>query len=269
MNLAPAFVRAKGEIRATFALTGGRTQVDRAFETGGLRLRFPNGRDGCEAVVVNTAGGVAGGDSALCDFVAEEGADVLLTTQSAEKIYRAQRDPAEINLSLRARDGASIAWLPQETILFSGAKLRRRLDADVGAGASLTILEAVVFGRVAMGELVVEGALHDRWRVRREGRLVFAEDFRVEGDIAGLLERPAIGRKARASAVLLHVSPRAESLLESMRGALGGAPCEWGASAWNGMLVVRFVSPSPELQRIAIISALRALRGAEAPRVWQ
>lgn len=268
MTTVPAYVRARGGIRAVFRARDGRTHAESVFETGGLRLRFPKTARGCEGVIVNTGGGVAGGDQADYDFTAGAESDVVLTTVAAEKIYRAERDAAEISLSLRAGERSTLAWLPQETILFSGARLRRRLDADMAADASLTIVEALVFGRMAMGELVVEGELHDRWRVRRGRKLIFAEDLRIDGDITGTLDRPAAGRKGRATATILHVSPGAEGRLEDVRAVLAHAPCEWGASAWNGMLAARFISPSPEMQRAAIVLALQALRGCAPPRVW-
>ena len=269
MTIVPAYVRANGEIRASFAATDGRTSVANVYETGGLRLRFPKVERGCEGVIVNTGGGVAGGDTATYDFLAEAGANVTLTTQSAEKIYRAQSDAAEINVSLRVREGASLEWLPQETIMFAGAKLKRRLDVDIAADASLTLVEAMVFGRLAMGELSIEGSMHDRWRIRRDQKLVFAEEFRLDGEIGETLGRPAIGRGGRATALMLYIAPGAEGMLELMRETLHEAPCECGVSAWNGMLVARFLSPVPEIQRAAILLALQALRGQDAPRVWR
>ena len=268
MTLVPAHARAVGEIRASFVASGGRTSVDELFETGGLRLRFPNAPGGLEGVIVNTGGGVAGGDSASYDFLASEGARVTLTTQSAEKIYRAQAEAAEINVSLRAREGAMLEWLPQETIMFAGAKLKRRLDVDLAEDAALTLVEPIVFGRLAMGELSIEGSLRDRWRVRRNQQLVFAEEFRIEGEIGETLDRPAVGRKGRATALMLHVAPGAEGMADPVREALRDAACECAVSAWNGMLVARFVSPAPEVQRLAIVLAMRALRGQDAPRVW-
>ena len=116
---------------------------------------------------------------------------------------------------------------------------------------------------------VADGEIRDRWRVRRDGALVFAEELRIDGAVAQTLERPAIGRAARATATLLHVAPDAEAKLEAFREALKEARAEWGASAWNGFLVARFVSPSPEAQRAAIITALGALFGKATPRVWQ
>ena len=269
MLTVPAHIRANGEIRARFSASNGRTSVAGLFETGGLRLKFPKAAEACEGVLVNTAGGIAGGDKASLEFHVEAGGKVMLTTQSAEKIYRAQTDCAEIEVHVRVDEGASLAWLPQETILFSGARLRRRLDADLESNSTLTILEPVVFGRLAMGEQVVEGEFRDRWRVRRNRALLFAEDFRIDGAIAGLLDRPVIGGGARSAATLLHIAPDCENRLAAFRAAMADTPCEWGASAWNGMLVARLVSASPEQLRAAIVTALGELLGRSAPRVWQ
>ena len=270
--MVPSFVRAKGEIRASFSALSGRTKVARVYETGGLRLRFPNVSRGCEGVIVNTAGGIAGGDQARFDFEVEAGGDVTLTTQAAEKIYRAQSEDegesARIEVGLRVGQGASLEWLPQETILFDEARLVRRLDVDLAADAAVTIVESVVFGRLAMGETVTRGLLRDRWRVRREGRLAFADELSFDGAVSSVLDRPACAGGGRACATLLHVSPDAESRIEPLREALAGATCEWGASAWNGLLLARFVSPSPERVRSAMVSALAWLRGRDAPRVW-
>ena len=268
-GLVPPHARARGEIRAEFRALGARTEMARVYEAGGLRLRCPNVARGCEGVIVNTGGGVAGGDSATFDIIAGEASDVTMTTQSAEKIYRAQDEPAEISVALRIAAGARFEWLPQETILFDGARLTRRLDIDLDASASLTLLEAVTFGRMAMGELRVEGSFRDRWRIRRDRRLLFAEDTNVDGDVTGLLDRPAIGRKARATATFVHIAPDAEASIDALRAALEPTACEWGASAWNGMAVARMLSPSPEILRAAIVHLLRATRGREAPRVWQ
>lgn len=265
----PAHARARGEIRVSFDDTAGRTSVSRLHEAGGLRLRFPRPVDGCEAVLVNTGGGIAGGDAARIRVTAGAGAEALLTTQSAEKIYRAQNAPARVSLSLAAGAGARLEWLPQETILFDGARLVRTLDLEADARARVTLLESTVFGRLAMGETRICGLLADRWRLRRGGSLVFAEDLRLDGPIADLLDRPACGAGARATALLVHLAPDAEAMLEPVRAALDGAACQHGASAWNGVLAVRLLSPSPAAVRAAIVPLLATLRGRPAPRVWQ
>jgi len=265
----PAYVRAVGQLRADFQATGARTQAMNIFETGGLRLRCPKVAQGCEGVLINSGGGVAGGDKCSYDFDVSPQAQVTFTTQSAEKIYRAQSNAAEVDVALRIGAHAAVEWLPQETILFSGARLNRRLDMDLEESSSLTMLESVIYGRMAMGETEVSGSFRDRWRIRRGRRLLFAEDMRLDGDMTGALDRPAVGDGARSNATFLHVAPDAEQRLEAIRASLTDAPCEWGASAWNGMALVRLISPSPEKMRAAIVSLLQSFRGRDAPRVWQ
>ena len=265
----PPYVRAVGELRADFQSVGSRTQAMNVFETGGLRLRCPRVAQGCEGVLINSGGGIAGGDKCSYDFDVGPNAQVTFTTQSAEKIYRAQSNAAEIDVALRIGARANVEWLPQETILFGGARLNRRLDMELDETSSLTMLESVIYGRMAMGEMEVTGAFRDRWRIRRGRRLLFAEDMRLDGDMTAALDRPAVGDGARASATFLHVAPDAEARLEEIRASLADAPCEWGASAWNGMALVRLLSPSPEKMRAAIVSLLQSFRGRDAPRVWQ
>lgn len=260
--------RANGEIRASFAAHGSRTRVARLYETGGLRLRFPKSGNICEAVIVNTAGGIVGGDRARLSFEAGHGAQVALTTQSAEKIYRTDGPPAHVETALTLEAGATLEWLPQETILFDRAGFARTLDVDMADDARLLLCESVVFGRLAMGEACASGAFRDRWRVRRDGKLVFAEDVRLEAP-AALLDRPAIGAGARAQATLLFVAPEAESRLDDCRAALANAACDAGASAFAGLLVARLVSPSPDVLRATILTLISRLVGRAAPRVWQ
>ena len=268
--LLPAHIRARGSIHAAFARTGNRTAIASVHEAGGLRLRFPRVAGGCEAVIVNTGGGIAGGDSQTLSFEAAEGTSATITTQSAEKVYRAQDGtPAEVHVSLRLASGSALEWLPQETILFDQARLTRRLDADLAPDAVLTVVESVIFGRLAMGESSVCGLFRDRWRVRRGGTLAFAEDLKLEGAQGEILDRPALGKGARACATLLHMAADAETHLDAVRAALAAQDCEAGASAWDGKLVVRAVSPSPERLRAAIMAATSILRGRDAPRVWQ
>ena len=265
----PAHVRARGELRAAFAASGGVTSLMRLYEAGGLRLRCPRVSGGCEAVSINTGGGMAGGDTARLDYRLEAGARVTFTSQSAEKIYRADGAAAQVAMSLRLAAGAQAEWLPQETILFDGARLDRRLDIDMAQDASLMLLESVVFGRLAMGEELRHGRFTDRWRVRRGGRLVLAEAVRLDGPVRDLLDRPALGQGARAVAAFLIIAPNAEARLDDVRALLADAPFPHGVSAFNKMLLARLAAPSPEALRNAIVKLLSGLRGRAAPRVWQ
>jgi urease accessory protein len=266
--------RVRADLRLVFARAGARTEAARVYETGGWRIRFPRSAEICEAVLVNTGGGMAGGDRARIDLALAPGARVIATTQSAEEIYRAEGAGAEVAVRLVVEAGAALVWAPQETLLFDRARLSRRLEADVAADASLLVAEASVFGRLAHGETRIDAAFRDDWRIRREGRLIFAEAVRLE-NAAATLDRPAVGRGARAIATLLLVDPLAPTRLDELRAALDavvanpGELLEAGAGVVDGALIARALSSSPARLRAAIVSAMRVLRGREAPRVWR
>ncbi|HEY9212365.1 MAG TPA: urease accessory protein UreD, partial [Ancylobacter sp.] len=160
-----------------------------------MRARFPSsGRRGrsLEAVLLNTGGGIAGGDSSHTSIRAERDARLVVTTQAAEKIYRSDGATSLISVDLNMGEGASIDWMPQATILFEGARVERSIAANMAADARLLLIEPVILGRTARGERMSYGQLFDRWRIRRGGRLVYADGLHLDGDIAGTLDRRAV-----------------------------------------------------------------------------
>jgi urease accessory protein len=264
----PEFVRTSSTLRASIAETGGRSAPARIHEAGALRLRFPRVGGACEGIILNTSGGIAGGDRQSLAFAIGPRARAAITTQSAEKVYRSDGEVASIATTLDLAEQATLAWLPQETILFDTARLSRRIDVAMAGTAALTIKESVIFGRTAMNEAYTRGAFHDRWRIRRDGRLVLAEDVRLAGDIAATLARSALGRGARAIATIVHIAPGAMSHLDGARAALDTALCDTGASAWNGMLVIRLAGPEPQAVRAASAHVLACLLPGVSPRIW-
>jgi urease accessory protein len=265
----PGFIRARGGVRIAIAPTVRGAAPVRVAESGGYRVRFPNAGGACEAVLINTGGGMAGGDHMRVDVELAAGARAVVTTQGAEKVHRSEGAETEVAIGLRLAGASRLDWLPQEQILFDGGRLRRTLAVDMAADAALTLCESVVFGRVARGETVHEGRFRDRWRIRRAGRLVFAEEVRLGVDLAEALSRRALGEGARALATVLHISPDAEVMREAARAALENARSECGASAWNGMLVARFLSPDPQALRTDLTRFLERFRGVPIPRSWQ
>jgi urease accessory protein len=260
--------RARGAVSFDVVSENGVTRRGALHESGSLRVRFPSPEgEGLSAVFVNTAGGVAGGDRFEIDISAGEGARLTLTTAAAEKVYRAPDSAAELSIALKAADGAKLAWLPQQTILFDRARLSRRIDIDLAEGASLLACEIVVFGRTAMGETMQNGALVDRWRVRRGGRLVFAETVRLEGDIGDKLARPAIAKGAVAIGTLLIV-PGDEALVTRLREISASLGSEVGVSAWNGFAMARFCAQDAARLRADMVAVLGRVSEVPLPRLW-
>jgi urease accessory protein len=241
-----------------------------SHESGGYRARFPTRFDGCsEAVLINTGGGMTGGDSLDIAVTADAGARAVVTTQAAEKIYRSDGPDTTVCSRLSLAETATLHWLPQEAILFSGARLTRSLDVEMAATATLIACEAVYFGRAAMGEIFDGAAWRDRWRVRRDGRLIFAEDVRLEGLVNLALQRPAIAAGGRAVATVIVAAPGAESRLDGARAALAGAVSECGASALESLLICRLISPDAAALRADLARLMAALTMSPLPRSWQ
>ncbi len=260
--------RARGRIALSVARSAGRTRCGNLHEEGSLRIRFPNADpQECEAVVVNTAGGIAGGDSHSFDIALEPATRLVISGAAAEKVYRTHGPDANVSARLTIGEGAALRWLPQETILFDAAGLVRSIEIELAADASLVLAEAVVFGRSAMGETVRNGRLVDRWRLRRQGQLVFADTFRLDGPIADMLAKPATGGGASAVASLL-VAPGDETLCASLRALQADMSGEMGVSAWNGILLARFCARDGAALRRDLVTALSVLGRGSLPRLW-
>jgi urease accessory protein len=260
--------RAVGRIALAVAAGPGGSRRTRLHEAGSLRARFPNGNGRTlDAVIVNVAGGMTGGDCFDIGIEAGPGAELSVTTAAAEKIYRSLGPDTEISVKLGVGPGAALAWLPQETILFDRARLRRQIDVDLACGASLLLAEATIFGRSAMGETVLSGHFSDRWCVRTEGALVFAETVKLDGGIAQhLAERAVAGGGAAVASVLKF--PGGEENVAAVRAMQQDFAGEVGASAWNGLALVRCVAADGAALRRDLVKVLMALGAGPLPRLW-
>jgi urease accessory protein len=261
--------RAVGRVALAVAAVSGASRRRRVHEAGSLRVRFPNGagRGTLDAVIVNTAGGMTGGDRFDIDIAVGAGATLTVTTAAAEKVYRSLGPDTHVGVKLDVGSGGALAWLPQETILFDQVRLRRTIEVDLAPEASLILAEAVVFGRSAMGEAVVRGHFFDRWRVRVGGALVFAETLRLDGAIAQCLARRAVAGEGVAIASVLKV-PGDDSGVAAIRASEKDFVGEVGVSAWNGLAVARLVAKDGAALHHDLISVLTALSPVPLPRLW-
>jgi urease accessory protein len=262
-------VLARGEL--CVAVKAGRTRIERLYQEGAAKIRMPKKEgDPLEAVLINTAGGLTGGDRLDWAVTVGEGASAMVTTQACEKVYRASSGTAELGCRLSVAAGGRLAWLPQETIVFDNSAFRRRIELDLAPGAGALIVEATVFGRRAMGERVRHARFCDRWRVRQGGRLIHAEDFAAGPDIGNqLASRAALGG-AEAFATVLLLAVDAEARLEAVRTAIGETG---GASAWevagSGKLLARLFAGDGYALRRQLIPLVELLNErAGLPKVW-
>lgn len=263
--------RAWGHGRLTTKNFASRTRLATLYQDGCAKIRLPNTHTtALEAVLINTAGGLTGGDHMQWSATLSPAGKLVLTTQACERIYRSLGGPARMDTTLTVGDDAHLDWLPQETILFDSSHLERRIDINLGARSSLTAVEAVLLGRDAMGEAAINARLSDHWRIRRQGRLLHAEATRLDGLAS---ERNGLSLLAgrRAFATILHVARDAEACQRMLSVIRATLPPDAGiaASAQGERLVIRALAQTGLALRRLIVPILVQLTGAGAlPRLW-
>jgi urease accessory protein len=271
--------RAFGRLRVSFERRGVLTALAVLRQEGCLKARHPRPEPGAiaETVLLNTSGGITGGDDLGVDIRAGAGSRLVVTTQAAERLYRATAGspPATIRTSLTAEAEAVLEWLPQETILFDACRADRTLSVDLAPSARFLGVESLLFGRQASGETLGTAWFTDRIRIRQGGALLLHDATRIAGDVAGLMARAGTFGDARGMATIVAVDPEAEQAVPALRAALGDGTLlvdalEAGVSAWNGLVLARILAMDGARLRQAVITTLSILRGgASLPRVWR
>jgi urease accessory protein len=260
--------RAAGAVTLSAKTVSHGSVLDDLHQSGAMKALFPMPRSrGLQAILVNTAGGITGGDRFSLHASAGESATLGLTTQAAERAYRAQPDEtATVRNHLHAKQGARIAWLPQETILFEGCALHRQMRVDLDDGAELLLVEPLAFGRVAMGETLRQVRFRDRIEIRRRGVPLFLDAMTIHGDLTGHLAAPHVAGQAGAMALIVYVGAGAEGLLKPLRALM---PATGGASLIGAdMLVARLLAADAFALRETLVPALERLSHDDLPRSW-
>lgn len=266
-----------GEAALTVQAADGVTRLAELYQRDPLSLRLPQPEPGdiLEASLITTSGGVVGGDKLTVSIAAGPAARLRVYPQAAEKIYRSLGADSRIAVTLKADAGAWLEWLPQETILFDGARLRRDTAVEVAPGARVMAGEFLVFGRRASGERLRRGFVHDAWRLSRDGQLAWADALRLEGELALPLASTACLGGAGACASLVYAADDAPARLAALRDLLPPESelSRQALTALNGVVVGRFLGEALAVRRSygAFWAAARAaLAGlpARLPRLW-
>jgi urease accessory protein len=268
--------RADGCGRIVLSGSENGTRIEDVFERSPIRVMFPRSEHCAveEAVLINTAGGVAGGDRLEYSVAALPGASIAVTSQAAEKVYRALDNPARVATRLKARESTRLAWLPQETIVFDRARLHRTTEIELFSGAELLALEWLVLGRAAHGEVMVGGSIIDGWRVRKDGRLIWADSFRISGEIFGHLSRKALLSNFNSIATLVYFGPYLDRRLEFLWELLPSLGCECAVTLVSGLIVTRFAAKQSSDLKLALRSFLQQFerelgsRPFRVPKMW-
>ena len=268
--------RADGRCRIVLSGSETGTRIEDVYERSPIRVMFPrNGHSLMEeAVLINTAGGIAGGDRLECSVSALPGASMAVTSQAAEKVYRALNEPARIATNLKAHESARLAWLPQETITFNWARLHRTTEIELFSGSELLALEWLVLGRAAHGEIVIGGSITDSWRVKKDGRLIWADNFRITDETFAQTNRKALLSDCRAIATLIYFGPDLDKRMECLRESLLSLECDCGVTLVGGLVVARFAAKQSADLKVALRSFLSQLETDlgpgpfRVPKMW-
>ncbi len=268
--------RSSGVCRIVVGAWGKETRIMDVFQRSPIRVLFPRTGRGAveEAVLINTAGGIAGGDRLESAVTAIGNASIAVTSQAAEKVYRALNEPARIRTKLKVCEAARLAWLPQETIVFNSARLHRETEIELSSGAELIALEWLVLGRVAHREKVVAGHITDSWRVTKDGRLIWADAFRATDETFPHLHRKALLSNRGAVATLIYFGPDLDRRLELFREMPSSLECDCAATSVGGLIIVRFAATAPSCLRLALRSLLERFEQElsagpfRVPKMW-
>ena len=260
--------RASGALSVSCKQRGDRSVIADFRQRGSLKALFPRPQtDALDMVLLNTAGGITGGDRFDTAIAAGGQTTMTVSTQAAERIYKtATEEVGQARVALTLGAGARLNWVPQETILFDRARLERRLTVEMDETATLLLVEPIVFGRRAMGEEVSQVLFRDIWRVRRGGRRVFADNTALIGNCADMLDRPGVAGGARAMASMALVSPEADRHLGTLRNLL---PLSGGASLPEpGVLHARILAKDGFALRRSLVPLIERLMNQHLPKVW-
>lgn len=263
-----SFQRAKGRLELSFVDVGGETTLSHLHQSGVLKALIPKSTsNGGEAIVINTGGGIVGGDQLSLTFVGEENTNTWITTQAYEKVYKSNDEISTVATNVKVGKKASLYWCPQDTILFDRSKLKRTLNFSIDQTSNLLAIENIIFGRIASGEFNINCYFSDQWRIKRDQELVFAENFLYSGN-------ENIGRKANLAnnkcvCNMIYVSEYSERYLNQVRRFIKETELIGGASCRNNCMVVRVVAEDPGSVRpfTSLVTGLFSNHGESIPRV--
>lgn len=267
--------RSIGEGRLALKTVDGKTRIADLYQKANAKIRIPKSyAQSLEAVLINTSGGMTGGDQLNWSINAGPNSHAIITTQACEKIYKSQSGVADVHSIIHVEENASVEWLPQETIIFDEGGLNRTIDIELASSAHFIGLEAVVLGRQAMGEPARNIKLSDRWRIKREGKLIHADDVKMNGNIEKQTLHPAVLDGAASYATLVICLPAAqqnqsESLISGMRNAVA-SNANWSVNDLGRKIVARFIAQDMYALRQLLVPVLTAARGSrDVPKVWR
>ena len=257
--------RARGALHLTAA---GQSKIKNLFQQGSTRALFPRRANGLECIIINTSGGLTGGDEFSNSIKCEDHSHLTISTQGCERIYKSgDGTAAVVENKVIVKNASRVNWLPQETIIFDQGRINRQLKVELSSEAEALIVEPVIFGRLAMGETNISGHFEDKVEIHVDGKIAFLDKTRLTGDISKTLKRPAVLNGSSATAVLIFKSKTAKSFLNFLREQ---SNAQSGASLISkDFLVARFIAPTGYELRQMLVPIITEITDKNLPKTWR
>jgi urease accessory protein len=264
------------ELHLGFARAGERSLLRENRHIGPLRVQkalYPEGEAVCQAILLHPPSGIAGGDQLQISVTAAAGAHAQITTPGAGKWYRSGGQNAAQRVKLTVEEGATLEWLPQETIVFDGARARMETCVSLATDSRYIGWDILCLGRAASGERFEHGKFDLFCRVDRNSCPIWIERGSFSGNDA-MLTSPAGWAGASVSGTLLAAFPHMPELLAACRAIAPADAASHSLTALPGLLVARYLGNSSEAARHwfaalwAIIRPVCCGRPAVIPRIW-
>ena len=239
-------VSTNGKAKLLFEVDeNGATRLKELYQSDPLRIFFPNtpDQDILQAALVNVSGGLVGGDKISADIQLGKNTKAVIAAQSAEKVYRSSGEDTRMEIKIKVGPGSWLEFLPQETILFQGSRLRRQIDISIEGDGSLVAGEILIFGRRGYGEYFESGLIHESWEIERDGRLLWADTLHMEKNIASTINHPACFDGAVAMATVIYAGPNAKDNLLVIQNLLIATDSDVLSSVTciNGVMIIRWL----------------------------
>ena len=257
--------RARGALHLAAA---GQSKIKNLFQQGSTRALFPRRANGLECIIINTSGGLTGGDEFSNSIKCEDQSNITVTTQGCERIYKSGDGSAAIvENKIELKNAACIRWLPQETIFFDHGRITRKLKVNLSSEAEALIVEPVIFGRIAMGETDISGYFDDKIEVCVDDKIAFLDKTRLSGNISEILKRQAVADGSTATAIIIFKSKKAKSFLKNFKDRLNN---QSGASLISeDFLVARFIAPTGYELRQMLVPIITEITDKNLPKTWR